>query len=94
MELLLKQDGVLYFDDNSISGPGPSMGARGSLPEDLRQDLLAWQGKFWHYYLNQGQIAYADYNRWAIDAAADLVPQLWPRPFILFINVGGVDSAG
>ena len=94
MEMLLKQDGVLYFDDNSIPGPGPTMAQRGSLPEDLRQDLLSWQGKFQYYSLNNGQIAYADYNRWAIDAAADLVPQLWPRPFILFINVGGVDSAG
>lgn len=46
MEMLLKQDGVLYFDDNSVPGPGSTMAQRGSLPEDLRQDLLAWQGKF------------------------------------------------
>ena len=41
MEMLLKQDGALYFDDNSIPGPGPTMAQRGSLPEDLRQDLCS-----------------------------------------------------
>jgi 2,3-bisphosphoglycerate-independent phosphoglycerate mutase len=94
LEILLRQDGVLYFDNNSIPGPGPTIGARGSLPEDLRQDLLLWQGKFQDYALNQGQKAYANYNRWVLDAAADLVGRASPRPFILFINVGGVDSAG
>jgi 2,3-bisphosphoglycerate-independent phosphoglycerate mutase len=94
MEMLLRQDGVLYFDNNSIPGPGPTMGARGSLPEDLRQDLLFWQSKFQNYASNLGQKAYADYNRWALDAAADLVGRVGHQPFILFINVGGVDSAG
>lgn len=94
LQILQKQDGVLYFDDNSIPGPGPMIGARGSLPEDIRQDLGLWRSKFQDYALNRGQKAYADYNRFELDAAADLVERLGLRPFLLFMNVGGVDSAG
>lgn len=94
LQILQKQDGVLYFDDNSIPGPGPMIGARGSLPEDIRQDLGLWRSKFQDYALNRGQKAYADYNSFELDAAADLVGRLGLRPFVLFMNVGGVDSAG
>lgn len=94
LQILQKQDGVLYFDDNSIPGPGPMIGARGSLPEDIRQDLGLWRSKFQDYALNRGQKAYADYNSFELDAAADLVERLGLRPFVLFMNVGGVDSAG
>jgi len=94
LEMLKKQDGVLYFDNNSIPGPGPTIGARGGLPEDIRQDLGLWQSRFQDYASNHGQKAYADYNRFDLDAAADLVERLGSRPFVLFMNVGGVDSAG
>ncbi|VVB63807.1 Metalloenzyme superfamily protein [uncultured archaeon] len=94
LQILQKQDGVLYFDDNSIPGPGPMIGARESLPEDIRQDLGLWQSRFQDYALNRGLKAYADYNRFELDAAADLVERLGSRPFVLFMNVGGVDSAG
>lgn len=93
-EILQKQDGVLYFDDNSIPGPGPTIGARGSLPDDIRQELGLWQTRFQDYASNRGQRAYADYNRFELDAAADLVERLGSRPYVLFMNVGGVDSAG
>lgn len=94
LEMLKKQDGVLYFDNNSIPGPGPTIGARGSLPEDIRQDLGLWQSRFQDYVSNPGQKSYADYNRFELDAAADLVERLGSRPYVLFMNVGGVDSAG
>ena len=94
LEILKKQDGVLYFGNNSIPGPGPTIGSRGSLPEDIRQDLGLWQSRFQDYASNRGQKAYADYNRFELDAAADLVERLGSRPFILFMNVGGVDSVG
>ncbi len=54
LEMLKKQDGVLYFDNNSIPGPGPTIGARGSLPEDIRQDLGLWQSRFQDYASNHG----------------------------------------
>lgn len=94
LQMLQKQDGVLYFDDNSIPGPGPTIGARGSLPEDIRQDLGLWQSRFLDYSSNRGQKSYADYNRFELDAAADLVERLGSRPYVLFMNIGGVDSAG
>jgi hypothetical protein len=94
LEMLQKQYGVLYFENNSIPGTGPTMGARGSLSEDLRQDLNLWQSRFQDYASNHGQKAYAAYHRWGLDAAADLVERLGPRPLILFMNVGDVDSAG
>lgn len=94
LQMLQKQDGILYFDDNSIPGPGPTIGARGSLPEDIRQDLGRWQSRFQDYASSGGQKAYADYNRFELDAAADLVERLGSRPYVLFMNVGGVDSAG
>ena len=93
-QILQKQDGVLYFDNNSIPGPGPTIGARGSLPDDVRQDLGLWQNRFQDYASNRGLKAYADYNRFELDAAADLVERLGSRQFVLFMNVGGVDSAG
>ena len=92
--MLKKQDGVLYFDNNSMPGSGQTIGARGSLPEDLRADLLLWRGRFQDYAHHIGPQAYADYNRFELDAAADLVERMGSRPFVLFMNVGGVDSAG
>lgn len=94
LQMLQEQDGVLYFDDNSIPGPGPTIGARGSLSEDIRQDLGLLQSRYQDYASNRGQEAYAEYNCFELDAAADLVERLGSRPYVLFMNVGGVDSAG
>jgi len=59
---------VLYFDNNSIPALDRTIGARGSLPEDIRQDLGLWQSRFQDYASNHGQKAYADYNRFELDA--------------------------
>jgi hypothetical protein len=93
MEMLLEQDLVLYLESNSIRGAEPVLGARSGAPEDLRHLLEAWRERFGLYTGEQGLAGYAGYNRWAIDAACDLVQRL-DRPFVLMVNVGAVDSAG
>jgi hypothetical protein len=50
-------------------------------------------GRFQDYEHHVGTQVYADYNRFELDTAADLVERMGSRPFVLFMNVGGVDSA-
>lgn len=87
MNMLLEQDGVLYFENNSLSGE-PTMGSRADLPEDAREILEEWM----HACRFYGS-SYSRYNRWGLDAATDLVRRL-DRPFLLTVNLGGIDSAG
>ncbi len=94
LEMLKKQDAVLYLDDNSIHGAEPVPGFRGDVPEDLRTLLQAWRDRFAWYTSIYGTSGYSEYNRWGLDAAADLVAHLEGRPFLLLVNVGAVDSAG
>lgn len=94
LEMLKKQDAVLYLDDNSIHGAEPVPGFRGDVPEDLRNLLQAWRDRFAWYTSVSGTAGYCEYNRWGLDAAADLVDHLHGRQFLLLTNVGAVDSAG
>jgi hypothetical protein len=94
LEMLKKQDAVLYLDDNSIHGAEPVPGFRGDASEDLRSLLQAWRDRFAWYTSVYGTAGYCEYNRWGLDVAADLVDHLHGRPFLLLVNVGAVDSAG
>lgn len=94
LEMLKKQDAVLYLDDNSIHGAEPIPGFRSDAPEDLRRLLQAWRDRFAWYTSVSGTFGYSEYNRWGLDVAADLVEHLRNRPFLMLVNVGGVDSAG
>jgi hypothetical protein len=87
MNMLLEQDGVLYFENNSLSGE-PMMGSRLGLPEDAREILEEWMHAYRFY-----SSSYSRYNRWGLDAASDIVRRL-DRPFLLTVNLGGIDSAG
>ena len=92
LEMLKKQDAVLYLGDNSIHGAEPVPGFRGNMSEDLCRFLQAWRDRFAWYTSIYGTAGYSEYNRWGIDVAADLVDHL-DRPFLLFVNVGAADSA-
>jgi 2,3-bisphosphoglycerate-independent phosphoglycerate mutase len=94
LEMLKKQDAVLYLDDNSIHGAEPVPGFRGNVSEDLRSLLQAWRDRFAWYTSVYGTVGYSEYNRWGIDAASDLVAHLRGKPFFLLVNVGATDSAG
>lgn len=94
LEMLKKQNAVLYLGDNSIHGAEPIPGFRGDAPEDLRKLLQAWRDRFAWYTSVSGTFGYSEYNRWGLDAAADLVEHLRDRSFLMLVNVGGVDSAG
>ncbi|MEM2096802.1 MAG: alkaline phosphatase [Methanothrix sp.] len=87
MNLLLEQDGVLFFENNSLSGD-PTMGSRSDLPEDVREIMEEWMHAYRFY-----SSGYSRYNRWGLDAASDMVRRL-DRPFLLIVNLGGIDSAG
>ncbi len=93
LEMLKKQDAVLYLDDNSIHGAEPVPGFRGDAPEDLRSLLQAWRDRFAWYTSVSGTFGYSEYNRWAIDATSDIVDHFRGRPFLLLVNVGAADSA-
>jgi 2,3-bisphosphoglycerate-independent phosphoglycerate mutase len=94
LEMLKKQDAVLYLGDNSIHGAEPIPGFRSDVPEDLRWLLQAWRDRFAWYTSVSGTSGYSEYNRWGLDAAADLVEHLRDRPFLMLVNIGAVDSAG
>jgi hypothetical protein len=93
LEMLKKQDAVLYLGDNSIHGAEPIPGFRSDVPEDLQRLLQAWRDRFAWYTSVSGTSGYSEYNRWGLDAAADLVEHLDGRPFLLLVNVGAADSS-
>lgn len=93
-EMLKRPDGVLYFDNNSIYNAKASLSARKNLPADLRTALEKWRNAFPAYDAEHGTETYIGYNRWALDAASDIIEDLGDRPFLFMINVGAVDSAG
>ncbi len=94
LQMLTEQDAVLYLDDNSIHGAEPIPGFRDDVPDELRSRLQAWRDRFAWYTSAVGTTGYSEYNRWGLDVAADLVDHLKGRPFLMLVNVGGVDSAG
>jgi 2,3-bisphosphoglycerate-independent phosphoglycerate mutase len=93
LQMLKEQDAVLYLDDNSLHGAEPVPGFRSDAPEDLRGRLQAWRDRFAWYTSVPDTAGYSEYNRWGLDAAADLVEHLKGRPFLMLVNVGAVDSA-
>ena len=53
-----------------------------------------WRDRFAEYTSPAGVPGYIGYNRWGIDAAADIVEHLPGCNFLMLVNVGAVDSAG
>ncbi len=96
LQMLIEQDAFLHLDDNSIHGAEPIPGFRGSgsVPDDLQRRIQEWRDRFSWYTSAAGTTGYSEYNRWGLDAAADLVDHLKGRPFLMLVNVGAVDSAG
>lgn len=93
-EMLARQDGALYFGNNSIYSAKASLCARKTLPQDLHGALEKWRDAFPNYTSGRGPDAYIGYDRWGLDAATDLVENIGNRSFILIVNVGAVDGAG
>jgi hypothetical protein len=94
IEVLKKQDAVLYLGDNALHGAEPIPGFRESAPQDLHELLGTWRDNFSEYTFAAGLPGYAGYDRWGLDAAAALVDRLGSRHFLMLVNVGAVDSAG
>jgi hypothetical protein len=94
MEMLQEMDGVLYLGDNALRGAEPIPGFREDVPQGLRSIFQEWRDRFAAYTSPAGLPGYAGYNRWGLDAAADIVAHLAGRPFLMLVNVGAVDSAG
>jgi 2,3-bisphosphoglycerate-independent phosphoglycerate mutase len=92
--MVLEQDGLLFFDDNSLWGAEPLFGSKADLPLDLAYLLQAWRDRFPEYNQERGVPGYVKYNAWGLDAAADVVSAMGSRPLLLMVNVGAVDSAG
>ena len=94
IEVLKKQDAVLYLGDNALHGAEPIPGFRESAPQDLHELLETWRDNFSEYTFAAGLPGYAGYDQWGLDAAAALVNHLGSRHFLMLVNVGAVDSAG
>lgn len=93
-EMLIRQDGALYFGNNSIYNAKASLIAKKNLPDNLRLVMERWRDAFPSYASGHGTETYLGYNRWGLDSASDLVENLGTRSYLLMINVAAVDSAG
>lgn len=94
IEVLKKQDAVLYLDNNALHGAEPIPGFREGVPQDIHKLLGTWRDNFSEYTLAAGLPGYAGYDQWGLDAAAALVDSLGSRHFLMLVNVGAVDSSG
>jgi 2,3-bisphosphoglycerate-independent phosphoglycerate mutase len=96
ISMVLEQDGILFFDDNSLWGAEPLTAARADLSPDLVALFQIERDRFLLYNQERGVPGYVGYNAWGLDAAADVVSAMGSgyRPFLLMVNVGAVDSAG
>ncbi len=90
MQILQKQDAVLYLGDNAIFGAEPIPGLRAQASTNLSRLLQAWRDRFGEYTKARGEAGYAGYNAWGLDAAADVVEHLGNQPFLMLVNVGAV----
>jgi 2,3-bisphosphoglycerate-independent phosphoglycerate mutase len=93
-EMLVRQDGALYIDSDTIRNVKASLNSRKNLPQDLRRTLERWRNASANYTSGSGTDAYIGCDRWEIDAACDLVENFGNRSFLLIVNVGAVDAAG
>ncbi len=94
MPVLAELDAVLYLGDNALHGAQPIPGFRKSAPQGLSVLFQLWRDRFASYTADQGTAGYKGYNRWAMDAATDIVEHLSGNRFLMLVNVGAVDSAG
>lgn len=94
MPVLQEMDGVLYLGENAMHGAEPIPGFRAGAPPGLKYRFQVWRDRFARYAAPQGVAGYAGYDRWALDAAADIVQNLSGQRFLMLVNVGAVDSAG
>jgi 2,3-bisphosphoglycerate-independent phosphoglycerate mutase len=94
ISMVLEQDGIIFFDDNSLWGAEPLLGSRADLPSDLADLFAVWRDRFPLYNQERGVPGYVGYNAWGLDAASDVVSAMGSRPFLLIVNVGAVDSSG
>jgi 2,3-bisphosphoglycerate-independent phosphoglycerate mutase len=94
MAVLQEQDAVLYLGNNALHGAEPTPGFRDGVPLGLRSLFQEWRDRFKDYTSPQGLAGYRGYNRWGLDAAADIVEHLAGQRFLMLVNVGAVDSAG
>jgi len=96
ISMVLEQDALLFFDDNSLWGAEPLLGCRADIPVDLVELLQAWRDRFPQYNRERGVPGYVGYNAWGLDVAAAVVSAMGSKscPFLLLVNVGAVDSAG
>ncbi len=92
--MVLEQDGIIFFDDNSLWGAEPLAGFRADLSSDLVALFQVERDRFSQYNQERGVPGYVGYNTWGLDAAADVVSAMGSSPFLLMVNVGAVDSAG
>jgi len=94
ISMVLEQDGIIFFDDNSLWGAEPLAGFRADLSSDLVALFQVERDRFTLYNQERGVPGYVGYNAWGLDAAADVVSSMGSCPFLLMVNVGAVDSAG
>jgi hypothetical protein len=87
--MLQEQDAALFLPNNSLEEV-PSLQTRPGIDPEIRSLLEAWRPRLTEYVSKGG---YQGYNRWAVDAAKDLVGNM-DQPFLLLVNVGGTDSVG
>ncbi len=96
--MVLEQDGIIFFDDNSMWGAEPLVGSGADLPAEIGEFFQAERDRFPLYNQERGVPGYVGYNAWGLDAAVSLVEMMGSgsgsRPFLLMVNVGAVDSAG
>lgn len=95
-QMLLEQDAFISFDDNSIRSTDPLTGGAAGVLDEVRRLLEICRERFAvNPYDAPGTASYKSYNQWALDAAAWVVTAMKPEQrFLLFVNVGAVDSAG
>lgn len=88
-------DAVLYAESNSIYKPVFRVQDNGA-PERVLRVMEAWRGRVEEYLGDTtGMQRYVRYNRFAIEAASEIVEVMLQQgqPFVLIVNAGGLDSA-
>jgi 2,3-bisphosphoglycerate-independent phosphoglycerate mutase len=69
ISMVLEQDGIIFFDDNSLWGAEPLVGSRADLPSDLADLFAVWRDRFPLYNQEKG-----------FPGTWDTTPGGWMRP--------------